>query len=158
MNPNKAKTQRVRNMRRARGVERGAAAIEFALVVPLLLVVLFGIVEFSLVLYDKAIITNASREAARAGVVWANTTTQKPSQQTIQNVAAAYCSNYLISLGGGASTCASATIQVSGAQGASGTQLSVTVPYSFTVLSLGGLVRPFSGPLTMSATTVMNNE
>jgi hypothetical protein len=50
--------------------EKGVAAIEFALVLPILLILLFGIVEFSLLLYDKAMITNASREGARAGIVY----------------------------------------------------------------------------------------
>ena len=45
----------------------GASAVEFAVVLPLL-VLPFGIIEFSLALYDKAMITNASREGARAGI------------------------------------------------------------------------------------------
>jgi Flp pilus assembly protein TadG len=31
---------------------------------------LFGIIEFGIILYDKAMITNASREGARAGIVY----------------------------------------------------------------------------------------
>ena len=49
--------------------ENGASAVEFALVMPLLFVLIFGIIEFGIFLYDKAVITNASREGARAGVV-----------------------------------------------------------------------------------------
>jgi len=47
----------------------GAAAVEFAILLPVLILVLFGIIEFSLVLFNKHIITNASREGARAGIV-----------------------------------------------------------------------------------------
>lgn len=50
--------------------ERGAAAVEFAIVLPLLFVMLFGIVEFSIIMYDKALITSASREGARFGAVF----------------------------------------------------------------------------------------
>ncbi len=50
--------------------ENGAAAVEFAIILPLLLLLLFGIIEFSLLLYNKAMITNASREGARTGVVF----------------------------------------------------------------------------------------
>ncbi|MEE9495904.1 MAG: TadE/TadG family type IV pilus assembly protein, partial [Desulfobacterales bacterium] len=50
--------------------QRGTAAIEFAIVLPLLMVLIFGIIEFGLVFYDKAMVTNASREAARAGIVY----------------------------------------------------------------------------------------
>ena len=49
--------------------QKGAEIVEFALVLPLLLLILFGIMEFGIVFFDKAIITNASREGARAGVV-----------------------------------------------------------------------------------------
>jgi Flp pilus assembly protein TadG len=48
--------------------ERGVSAVEFALILPMLLLILFGIVEFGLILYDKAVITNASREVARAAI------------------------------------------------------------------------------------------
>jgi Flp pilus assembly protein TadG len=45
--------------------QNGGAAVEFAIILPLLIALLFGIVEFGLLLYNKQIITNASREGAR---------------------------------------------------------------------------------------------
>jgi hypothetical protein len=51
--------------RQGRNRERGASAVEFAIVLPVLLLILFGIIEFGIILFDKAVITNASREAAR---------------------------------------------------------------------------------------------
>lgn len=50
--------------------EKGGSAVEFALILPVLILILFGIVEFSLIMYDKAVITNASREGARQGIVY----------------------------------------------------------------------------------------
>ena len=47
----------------------GATIVEFALIAPLLFLLIFGIIEFSLLLFNKHIITNSSREGARAGVV-----------------------------------------------------------------------------------------
>lgn len=47
------------------GSERGAVAVEFALVVPLLLVLLFGIVSVSRAFQVQATLTAAAREAAR---------------------------------------------------------------------------------------------
>ncbi|MGD8892889.1 MAG: pilus assembly protein, partial [Desulfobacterales bacterium] len=49
--------------------QNGATVVEFAIILPLLIVFLFGIIEFGLLLYNKQVITNASREGARAGLV-----------------------------------------------------------------------------------------
>lgn len=46
--------------------ECGAAAVEFALVVPLLLSLLFGIVEFSRAYHAQVAVSSAAREGARA--------------------------------------------------------------------------------------------
>lgn len=50
--------------------EKGVSAVEFALIAPLLFVLTFGIVEFALLLFDQAVVTNASREGARAAIVY----------------------------------------------------------------------------------------
>jgi hypothetical protein len=54
--------------------QEGATAVEFAIVLLLLIFFLFGIIEFSIILYNKAMLTNASREGARAAVLfsWPN--------------------------------------------------------------------------------------
>jgi Flp pilus assembly protein TadG len=49
---------------RPRG-ERGASAVEFALVVPVLLLVLFGIIDFGFAVNRYAIVNNAAREGVR---------------------------------------------------------------------------------------------
>jgi len=45
--------------------ERGAAAVEFALVLPLLLIMLFAIIDFGWVLNQQMSVTAAAREGAR---------------------------------------------------------------------------------------------
>ena len=129
----------------------GMAAVELALVLPLFLVMVFGMMEFSLMLYDKAVITNASREAARAGIV---ASSPKLTLGQIQTVATNYCSSSLISLG----TAAVPTVTVTGAGGGYGNALSVTVSYVYSstgVLSFFGL---FNSPLNLTAISVMNHE
>lgn len=48
--------------------EKGAALVEFALVLLPLLLLLVGTADIGLVLYNKQVLTNASREGARAGI------------------------------------------------------------------------------------------
>lgn len=135
-----------------RGRTKGTAAVEFALVLPVLLMLVFGMIEMSVALYDKAVITNASREAARAGVVLK---TPKLTTTQIQTVAQNYCQNNLVTFAGSPVT---ATVAVTGASGTFGTPLSVTVNYSYSGLGLGAMLSALTGPLPLSATTVMNNE
>ncbi|AUI49655.1 TadE/TadG family type IV pilus assembly protein [Arthrobacter crystallopoietes] len=45
--------------------ERGAVAIEFAIVLPVLLILLIGMIEFGRIFSAQIILTNAAREGAR---------------------------------------------------------------------------------------------
>jgi len=49
--------------------DRGAAAVEFALILPLLVLLIFGIVEFGRAYNVQISITNAAREGARVMAV-----------------------------------------------------------------------------------------
>ena len=49
--------------------ERGAELIEFALVFPLLLLVILGIVDFGFLFQRMEVVTNAAREGARVAVL-----------------------------------------------------------------------------------------
>ena len=49
--------------------ERGAAAVEFALIVGLLLTILFGIVQFGRAYSEVVVLTGAAREGARLAAV-----------------------------------------------------------------------------------------
>ena len=50
--------------------QRGVTALEFTIIAPLVFVLIFGMIEFGCYFYDRALITNACREGARAGVVF----------------------------------------------------------------------------------------
>jgi len=56
-------------VRRAGDRRRGAAIVEFAVVLPLLLVLLFGIIDFGWVFMVRQTLTNAAREGCRVAVL-----------------------------------------------------------------------------------------
>ncbi len=58
-----------------RARERGAAAVEFALVLPVLVMIMMGIIDFGMVTNAQAIVANAARDGARAASMGANSST-----------------------------------------------------------------------------------
>jgi Flp pilus assembly protein TadG len=59
----------LRPFRHHAGSERGAELIEFALVLPLLLLVVLGIVDFGFLFQRLEVVTNAAREGARIAIL-----------------------------------------------------------------------------------------
>jgi Flp pilus assembly protein TadG len=133
---------------------KGAAMVEFAIVLPLLLMLVFGIIEFGIMLYDKAMITNASREGARAGMVY-----DFPNRVTaaaIMSVVQTYTTGHMITFGAAVNP---TTTIPTGICVNAGDSLSVTVTYPYTFLVLPKFVTSLvSNPLNLSATTVMRCE
>ena len=131
---------------------RGSTAIEFALILPILVLMLFGIVEFGLLFYNQQIITNASREAARAGIVAGS---PRPTDGDIQNVVATYTTDHLITFG--AANDPAVEIDPAGNRTGLvfGQNLTVRVSYNygFLVLATFGF-----NPIDLEAETVMKLE
>lgn len=139
--------------------QEGASAIEFAIVLPLLLILVFGIIEFSILLYDKAMITNASREGARVGIVY-RYTDGGPNHPDDTEIAAAivqYCQHHLITFGSG-------TLNITPVRtgDSSGDSLTVTVNYQYNFLVFDSLLSLVGGSLpngiSLDAVTVMRME
>jgi Flp pilus assembly protein TadG len=128
--------------------EDGVVAIEFAVLLPMLVTLFAAIVEFGFGLYSQEIITNASREAARAGIIIG---TPRPTAGEITSVALAYLTNFGVS-------CTASCVNVTGAQGNSGADLTVrvNVPYRFVILP--GFIDDFVSDITLRATTTMKHE
>ena len=132
--------------------QRGIAAVEFALILIPLVLLVFGTIEFSTLLYDKAVITNASREGARAGIVYSFP--DRIADGEIVNVVNNYCGNYMISLGGNSSV--STTITRAG--NSSGDALNVRVAYRYRFLVLPNLITSLTDGITLEGETVMRME
>lgn len=132
--------------------QNGAAMVEFAIVLPLLLILIFGMIEFSIMLYDKAMLTNATREGARLGILY--NSPDRITEQQITDTIDVYLQNNLISLGG-ASTWETT---VPGTCTAAGAPLTVTVTYPYRFLVLPNFITSLASPLTLGATTTMRCE
>lgn len=63
----------MRKNRGSRRSQRGAAAIEFAIVLPILLLFILGIVDLGLMMNSVSVTANAAREGARAAALGATT-------------------------------------------------------------------------------------
>lgn len=134
--------------------ESGSAAVEFAVISVVLIAVLFGIIEFGILLFDKHVLTNASREGARAGVVMR--VPRLPDAAIISKVDE-YAQAHMISFGASSTLNTTVTPPEASRSGAAlfGTEMEVTVtyPYEFMVLSGFGL-----GPVNLTAKTRMRME
>jgi Flp pilus assembly protein TadG len=135
--------------------ENGGSLVEFAIIAPLLFVILFGIIEFGFLFFDMAMITNASREGARAGIVFSD---PRISDTEIRNVVGTYCSNHLVSFGTGSNL----TISINRTGNEAGDSLTVTVDYPFHFLVFSNVIALIGGNiqnlLNLHAETVMRLE
>lgn len=143
MNPLALKLEKVwRSCRRNR---KGAAVVEFAVVAPVFFLLVFGIIEYGRMVMVQQLITNASREGARRGVLDGATTAEV---STLVN-------NYLASGG-----IKGATITVTPNPPSSagyGAPVTVTVGVPFSKVSW--LPKPmFLGNRTLSARSIMRRE
>ena len=126
----------------------GASAVELALVLPLLLMLILGTVEFGTLFYRQAIVSWSSREAARTGIVQA---VPKPTAGQVEAVV----SSVLGKAGLGMSTVA---VTVTGAGGAFGTDLTVLVESPYRFQFLPALAPGMRSSVTLRGKTVMRNE
>lgn len=133
---------------------RGTSLIEFVLVFPIFMLFLTGAIDYSILMYDHAIIKNASREGARYGIVYRTPT--YASTTAVSDYTKTYCSKYLISFSS-APPVVSVTVTRSNANPKFGDTLQVTVSCTYTRLlyvTLFGL----NQTATLSATTTMTYE
>jgi hypothetical protein len=137
--------------------ERGAALLETALALPMVLLVAVGIFEFGRAYQTWQVLTNAAREGARVavlpgandGIVAARAVSYMQAGQLREAAnARVVVTPVMLNLGGGSTAAAS----------------SVTVNYPFAFIGLQPVANLIAGdsnlgaPITMQATSVMRNE
>ena len=123
--------------------DRGAAAVEFALLLPVLLLLVFGIIDLGRALNAQITLTQAAREGARlAALSEANVVSRTQTAAT-----------------GLSGVTVTVTACPSGGEGTSDATVQVSYPFTF-ITPLGAIAKLFgdSGPgssLTLTATGVM---
>lgn len=134
--------------------------VEFAIILPVLMLILCGIVEFALIMYDKAVITNLSREGARfASLYYTNPSDpddhMRPDSE-IQDWVVNNPRNTLITFGTDTLTAGDV---VHGRSYVNGQYVrSVTVNYAYEFLVLPSFLTSITGPINLSAVAVMRDE
>lgn len=135
--------------------EEGAELVEFALVVPMLLLVVLGIAEFGFIFQRYEVLTNAAREGARMAVL-PNYTTADVQARISAYVATAGVPTAGLSL----PVVADVTIPVGGGRPPVNAK-SVTVTYTHNYMFLGGIGAWFGSAYTtlpLTAVSAMRTE
>lgn len=130
--------------------QKGGAAVEFVIVLPLLMVLVFGIADVGISLHNSQVITNASREGARAGIT-------RLTETEIKNVVADYCNtNNRLLPPGTLLSVNDVTVSGGGPGAAFQSDLTVTVNFAHNFMFAG--VVGLGPTLTLNAQTVMKME
>ena len=130
--------------------EKGAVIVEFAMILPLLVLLLLGIIDLSLLLYNNAVLTNASREGCRVGIVAQDRTNTALIDAQVQTAINNYCQNHLV----GFVSNNPVTTVTWPSPTSFGNPLEVNVTYNYGFLGLSNLSN-FKNSLTLGAKTVM---
>jgi len=89
---------------RARGSSRGQALVEFAFVLPIFLLLLFGTIDFGRYVYYVQILNNAAREGARYAIVHGSNSFQPAGPNPNDPAVAAVVQNYAVGVIGSGAT------------------------------------------------------
>ena len=126
--------------------QRGAAAVEFAVVAPIFVLLLFGMIEYGRMVMVQQMLTNATREGARRAVL--DGTTMADVKTTVND----YLTSGSITVNDDEIT---VTPDPSAASFGDPVTVSLTIPFT----RVSWLPSPmFLGSANMSATSVMRRE
>jgi Flp pilus assembly protein TadG len=144
--------------------QKGATLVEFAIILPVFIIIIFGIIEFSLLLYNKGIITHAAREGARVGVVYNfGTNSNINNRITVNDIideVNIYIQNNLISFNPSTPTIAVDNLDNNSLNNcpnpsASEERLRVRVNYNYSFLVLPNFIAALAGGTNLQSEAVM---
>ncbi|MBU4565521.1 MAG: TadE/TadG family type IV pilus assembly protein [Pseudomonadota bacterium] len=127
--------------------ERASVAVEFALFLPVFLLLVFAVVELGSAWYAKQMLVNASRDGARMASLL------NPGDITDTDV-----ETHVQTLLTQAGFPGSFTVTSTGADYTSGALVSVQVDSTYQLPMLGALIPASLSEVNLSATTVMRHE
>lgn len=129
--------------------ERAAAAVEMALVLPLLLLMLGGIVDFGRFFYTQNLVVNAAREGARTRALGYSTTDAdtRVAQSLLGYQGSAFTTTYSLVQGSTNVVTANGACPTSAPDPLDRQRVKVSVT-GFTYIVLGPASRLFGGALT----------
>lgn len=127
---------------------RGQAAVEFALVLPFLLIMLIGIIEFGRAWNLHQVITDAAREAARKGAIFDESVTEADVYKVAYDA-----------MGRAGVTCDDC-VTIQNALGGQNTAVTVSIDLPYTFTFFGPLVRWSTGQsnIVLKTSFSMRNE
>jgi Flp pilus assembly protein TadG len=132
--------------------------LEMVIVVPILLLLLFGIAEFGIALGQWQTLSNAAREGARLGIVFRDPASCNAGavQSQVASTVASYAAAMGMTLGAG-------SVNTTGACNGTGTQVSVRVTFPYTFQALPNIQTLFGGgavpaSINLTAAATMRNE
>jgi Flp pilus assembly protein TadG len=151
-------------LRMVRRSERGNALIEFALVLPLLLIIFAGIVDFGLLFQRSEVVTNAAREGARIAVLpgYSTNDVRLRVRQYVQEGLNLTAGQVAAALPDANITVAAPNPPLTTAGGATLSALTVTVRFQHTYIILGPVLGLIGGNWAantlLTATSTMRVE
>jgi Flp pilus assembly protein TadG len=136
--------------RRARRLA-GMAMVEFVLILPALIVMLFGILEFGVLFFQWQTLSNAAREGAREAIVFRKNCDSAAVQSLIEQTVIDYASSANIAVDAG-------DVSITGPCTGSGEPLRVEVSHDFDFFVLPGFISQLTPTITLVGTSEMRNE
>jgi len=145
---------------RAKDKQKGAVAVEYALILPILAMLLLGVIEGGSIVRDYQVLKNSAREGARFSANPANqislSQNSSTTLQTIQNRVVAYLQNENITISAGNVTVDQAYPVQIGDLTVMGSHVTVTYARSLIFPGVTSLI-PSLGTLQLSGDAVFRN-